>query len=143
MSPADRLPSVQQAATVKAEFKYRQQIAGRISVCLMCMILAALSLAQENTAADNPRARVARISYLKGKVSFLPAGQDQWSEATRNFVVTTGDRLYADKEARAELEVGPYTVRLWEATDLTVTNLNDHIMQLGLEQGTIRVSVYR
>jgi len=107
------------------------------------LLLTALSsctslLAQE----ENPPARAARISYLKGRVSFQPAGQDVWSEATRNFTVTTGDRFYTDKGARAELEVGPYTVRLWEQTDLIVTNLNDQLMQLGLEQGTLRVSVY-
>jgi hypothetical protein len=101
-----------------------------------------LPCSQACFADDNPPARVARISYLKGRVSFQPAGQDQWSEATINFTVTTGDRLYTDKGARAELEVGPYSVRLAERTDLIVTNLNDEIMQLGLEQGTIRLSVY-
>ena len=97
----------------------------------------------EGSAEGNPPARVARISYLKGKVSFLPAGQSQWSEATLNFIVTTGDRIYTDKGARAELEVGPYTVHLSESTDLLVTNLNDQVMQLGLEQGTLRLSVYQ
>ena len=91
--------------------------------------------------ADNPPARVARISYLAGSVSFLRAGVDQWSQAALNFPVTTGDRIYTAKGARAELEAGPYTVRLSDATDLTITNLNDQIMQLGLEQGTFRVSV--
>ena len=103
---------------------------------------AALLGTEASFAEDNPPARVARISYLKGKVSFQPAGHDQWSEATPNFTVTTGDRLYADKDARAELEVGPYSVHLSSATDLLVTNLNDQIMQLGVEQGALRVSVY-
>ena len=105
----------------------------------LCLILLCT---QPSFADDNPPARAARISYLKGKVSFQPARQDQWSEATLNFTVTTGDRLYTDKGARAEFEVGPYTVRLAEQTDLIVTNLNDQIMQLGLEQGTLRLSVY-
>jgi hypothetical protein len=91
---------------------------------------------------DNPPARVARVSYLKGDVSFLRAGVEQWSAAALNFPVTTGDRIYTDKNASAELEVGSYAVRLASSTDLTVTNLNDQIMQLGLEQGTLRVSVY-
>src|SRR3977135_4104473 len=96
-------------------------------LCFLVSFCTAL-IAQE----ENPPARVARISYLKGRVSFQPAGQDVWSEATRNFTVTTGDRLYTDKDARAELEVGPYTIRLWQQTDLIVTNLNDQLMQLGL-----------
>jgi hypothetical protein len=96
-----------------------------------------------STSAENPPSRVARISFLKGKVSFLRAGLDQWSEATLNFPVTIGDRIYTDAGSRAELEVGPYTVRLAAATDLTVTNLNDQIVQLGLEQGTLRFSVHQ
>jgi FecR protein len=109
---------------------------------LTFMVCFLLFCSQPSLADDNPPSRVARVSYLKGKVSFQPAGQDQWSEATINFTVTTGDRLYTDKGARAELEVGPYTVRLAERTDLIVTNLNDEVMQLGLEGGTIRLSVY-
>jgi hypothetical protein len=101
------------------------------------------SSTQENAAAQNPPARVARISYLKGNVSFLRAGLDQWSQAALNFPATTGDRIYTDKGARAELEAGPYTVRLSEFTDLTITNLDDKTMQLGLSQGTLRVTVYQ
>jgi hypothetical protein len=48
----------------------------------------------------------------------------------------------ADQNSRAELEVGPFTIRLSQNTDLTLANLNDQTMQLGLGQGTIRVSVY-
>jgi hypothetical protein len=98
---------------------------------------------QQNPAADNPPARVARISYMKGNVSFLRAGVDQWSRAALNFPATTGDRIYTDHGARAELQIGPYTVRLSESTDLTLTSLTDQIMQLGLQQGVIRLSVYQ
>ena len=58
-----------------------------------------------------------------------------------NYTVTTGDRLYTDQGSRGELEVGTYAVRLAETTDLTFANLNDQTMQLGLGQGSIRVSV--
>ena len=98
---------------------------------------------QQNLAADDPPARVARLSYLKGSVSFLRAGVDQWSQAALNFPVTTGDRIYTDQDAHAELQVGNYTVRLSQRTDLTVTNLNDQVLQLGLEQGTLRLTVYQ
>jgi hypothetical protein len=117
-----------------------------ISLSVVLGPLAVGAPAQENasasTSADNPPSRVARISYLKGNVSFLRAGLDQWSQAALNFPVTTGDRIYTDRGARAELEVGTAAVRLSEFTDVTVTNLNDQIMQLSLDQGTIRLSVY-
>ena len=92
--------------------------------------------------ADDPPARVARISYLKGSVSLQVSGDTGWSEATLNYPVTTGDRLYTDQDSRAELQVGRFAVRFSESTDLTLTNLTDDLMQLGLTQGTIRVSVY-
>jgi FecR protein len=115
---------------------------------LMPLFLVSVSNAQDNDAPrqsstdENPPSRVARLSFTKGNVSFLRAGLDQWSQATPNFPVTTGDRIYTDKKARAELEIGLYAVRLSETTDLTVTNLNDQITQLGVQQGTARVSVY-
>jgi hypothetical protein len=114
----------------------------------MWALLAGTSTAQEDparqgdTTLEDPPARVARVSYLKGNLSFLRAGLEQWSAATLNFPVTIGDRVYTDKNASAELEVGSYAVRLAGGTDLTVTNLNDQTMQLGLEQGTLRMSVY-
>jgi hypothetical protein len=111
--------------------------------CRILFVFLALAAATGLDAQDNPPGRVARISYLKGKVSFLPAGQDQWSEATLNYVVTTGDHIYTDHGAKAEIEVGPYTVRLSEKTDLVITNLTDQVMQLGLDQGTMRLSVYQ
>src|SRR5258708_23355559 len=53
------------------------------------------------------------------------------------FPYTTLFRSYTDKGARTELQVGNFTVRLSEHTDLTVTNLNDQILQLGLQEGTL------
>ena len=94
-------------------------------------------------AQENPPGRVARISYLKGNVSFLPAGQDQWSQATLNFVVTTGDRIYTDKDAKAELEGGAYSIRLAEKTDVTITEIDDTVAQFAVGQGTVRFTVYQ
>lgn len=90
----------------------------------------------------DPPARVARLSFAQGKVSFQPSGEATWSEATVNRPVTTGDRLYTDPGSSAELEVGPFAVRLSGATDVTLANLNDQLLQLGVGQGSVRVTVY-
>jgi hypothetical protein len=90
----------------------------------------------------DPPARVARLSFVRGNVSLQLSGESQWGQASANYTVTTGDRLYTDQGARAELEVGPYAVRLSQTTDLTLANLNDRLMQLGLGQGSIRVTVF-
>lgn len=90
----------------------------------------------------DPPARVARLSLVQGKISFQPTGESEWSEVSVNRTITTGDRLYTDEQSRAELEVGPYAVRLSQTTDLTMANLNNQLMQLGLGQGSIRVTIY-
>jgi hypothetical protein len=90
----------------------------------------------------DPPGRVARLSLADGKVSFQPSGETDWSEASVNRPVTTGDRLYTDQGARAELEIGPFAVRLAQGTDVTLANLNDQLVQLGVGQGTLRMTIY-
>lgn len=107
-----------------------------------CFFAAPAFFAQNAPEPGDPPARVARVSYVSGKVSLQQAGISQWSEASLNYPMTTNDRLYTDQGARAELEVGSAAVRLSSATDLTIANLNSTFMQLGLAQGSIRVSVY-
>jgi hypothetical protein len=95
-----------------------------------------------NNQAGDPPSRVARLSYITGKVSFEPSGEEQWSQASMNYPVTTGDRLYTDDDGRAEFETGNIAVRMAPNTDLSTTNLNDQLVQLGLSQGTLRVRAY-
>ncbi len=109
---------------------------------LLYIILAALVAVPVFADEGDPPARVARISYMHGNVSFQPSGESQWSQASLNYPVTTNDRLFTDQGARAEVEAGPYSVHLSESTDLTMADLNDQIMQLGLGQGIIRVSIF-
>ncbi|HEV2494816.1 MAG TPA: DUF6600 domain-containing protein, partial [Terriglobia bacterium] len=114
----------------------------KVSLSLVAFLLPWL-LAATVFAQGDPPARVARLSYTKGTVSLQLSGATDWSQATLNYTVTTGDRIFADQGSEAELEAGPFALRLSESTDLTIANLNDQIMQLGLAQGTIRVSVYQ
>lgn len=90
----------------------------------------------------DPPDRVLRLSYMQGAVSFEPSGENDWSEATLNYPVATGDRLWTDKSARVELETGNIAIRISAETDLTATNLSDQSIQLGLAQGTVRVRAF-
>jgi len=92
--------------------------------------------------AGDPPTRAARISYLAGTVSAQSSGDTTWSLASVNYPLTTGDRLYADRGARGEIQVGTLTLRVSDATDLTVTSLTDQLVQIGLAQGTLRISVH-
>jgi hypothetical protein len=108
---------------------------------VLSFLLAGLLAITASGDEGDPPARVARLSLAQGKVTFQPSGETDWSEASVNRPVTTGDRIFADQGARAELEVGPFVVRLSEATDVTMANLSDQMMQLGVGQGTVRVTI--
>jgi hypothetical protein len=91
----------------------------------------------------DPPSRVARLGYTTGAVSFSPAGEDDWVEATVNRPLTTGDRLWTDARARAEIQVGGAMIRMSADTGVSVLNLDDEIAQLQLTQGTLNVRVRR
>jgi hypothetical protein len=110
----------------------------KIAVCLSPWLAGVPLFAEEG----DPPGRVARLSYLNGHVSLQPSGEDQWTDASTNHVVTTGDRLYTDQGSRAELEIGPFALHMQQTTDLTIVNLNDRILQVGLTQGSIRLTVF-
>lgn len=90
-------------------------------------------------AASDPPGRVARLSQIQGNISVEPSGVNQWTQASPNYPLTTGDRLYADQDGRAELQMGQMVAYVWHDTDLSVTDLDDQTAQLGLSQGTLRV----
>lgn len=91
----------------------------------------------------DPPSRVARLSYIRGEVSFSPAGEDEWVNATRNRPLIRGDRLWADRGARAELQAGNATFRIDEGTSLQILNLDDRTAQLEITQGTLNLRVRR
>jgi hypothetical protein len=88
---------------------------------------------------SDPPTRVARIGVLMGDVSLEPASVDQFSAAELNYPMTTGDRIYADTGANAELQTGQLAVRLGQQTDLTVTAMTDTLAQFGLAQGSVHL----
>ena len=107
--------------------------------CLAFALCLALPSSAQN---GDPPGRVARLSYMSGSVSFEPSGENTWGTASLNYPLTSGDRLWTDKGARAEVETGNLAVRMAEQTDLTTTTLTDQLVQLGLAQGTIRITAY-
>jgi hypothetical protein len=92
---------------------------------------------------NNPPGRVARLSQLQGNVSLQPSGETDWTAAGQNDTMTSGDRIYTDTDSRAELEIGPFAVRLSQLTDLTVVNLNDQLAQFGIAQGTAQITIFK
>lgn len=94
-------------------------------------------------ASADPPARVARLGYLLGAVSFSPAGEADWDQASLNRPLGTGDRLWTDQGARAEIQVGAVFLRMDAQTSVALLNLDDRVAQLQLTQGTLSVRVRR
>ena len=115
----------------KATFRHRA----------LALVLGVFVLAFGGWANADPPARIARLGYLTGAVSFSPAGEDDWLQATLNRPLTTGDRLWAEPGARTEIQVGRAVVRMSGGTSVSILNLDDQITQLQLAQGALNVRV--
>ena len=94
-------------------------------------------------AGADPPSRVARLGHVSGAVSFSPAGEADWVQATVNRPLTPGDRLWVEPGARAEIQIGGATVRLAADTGVSVLNFDDQIAQLQVTQGRLNVRVRR
>ena len=106
-----------------------------------CTVLLALAAAAAMAQDEDPPSRVARLNYLQGQVSFRPGSVDDWTAATLNYPLTTGDHLWADNGSRAELHVGSTAIRLSATTAVAVLNLDDRVVQLSLTQGSLNVHI--
>jgi FecR protein len=91
--------------------------------------------------ANDPPTRVARISYLDGSVSLQPGGAGDWGAAARNRPITVGDKLWTDKDSRAELQTGVVSIHLGSMTALSFLNLDQTITQMRLAEGSINFRV--
>src|SRR5215472_14772860 len=120
------------------------KLASRFSLAIAIALLVAMLAPQRALADDDdPPGRVARLGYMSGSVSFQPAGTEDWVNAVVNRPITTGDKLWADSDSRAELHLGSANIRIAPNTGFSFLNLNDGITQIQLTAGTMRVRVRR
>jgi hypothetical protein len=109
-------------------------------VALLAIGLPSLAAAQDQ---DDPPGRVARLGYMKGSISFQPAGESDWVQAVSNRPMTTGDQLWSDQDSRAEVELGSVVIRLAGNTGFSFLNLDDRTTQIQLTSGSLNISVRR
>ncbi|MGC2764455.1 MAG: DUF6600 domain-containing protein [Candidatus Acidiferrum sp.] len=90
---------------------------------------------------QNPPSRVARISLTDGSVSLQPGGTGDWGTAQRNRPVTIGDKIWVDKDSRAELQAGQIAIHLGSMTALSFLNLDQNVTQIRMPEGKINFRV--
>src|SRR5215831_9092272 len=106
------------------------------------LLLAAIS-AMVAGAQSDPPGRVGRLNYLAGPVSMQPAGVDDWVDANPNRPLTTGDRVWVDDRARAEIHIGSAALRMYSRTAFEFLNVDDSNVQIRLTEGTLSVHLRR
>src|SRR5437763_4255042 len=95
------------------------------------MLTAPLARADED---KDPPTRVARISYTDGSVSLQPGGQGDWGSAAKNRPMTIGDKLWVEKDSRAELQTGEAAFHLGSMTAFSFLNLDEGTTQVRLAE---------
>lgn len=91
-----------------------------------------------------PVARVARLSFVEGDVSFLRAGVTEWAPVVENLPLLAGDQIYTGSGSRAEIQLarGNY-LRLPENSELTISVLSESGAQFDLTEGIAIIRVER
>ena len=115
---------------------------GRLGLLLLAAGLICFVVPQARADDEkDPPTRVARISYVEGSVSLQPGGQGDWGSAERNRPMTIGDKIWSDKDSRAELQAGNATIHLGSMTALSFLNLDEGITQMRLAEGAVNFRV--
>jgi FecR protein len=99
--------------------------------------------AEAQPATPDPPARAARLQYMNGSISVQPQGTGDWVAGEVNRPLTNSDNIWADKNSRAELSVGTGVIRIDSESSLTLTDVDENIVQLQLHQGALNLHVRR
>jgi hypothetical protein len=87
---------------------------------------------------------VVRVAYFSGEVSYNRGDDpDDWQPASLNFPMTLGDRLYAARNSRVELQTEGGTIYLAPETDFAALNLTYDVKQFSLGMGTASFRIRR
>ena len=143
-----RLISTAKAAYVQSEDRgfvmKTMTFTAKSSLSLLLCFAGLLSFAAPKARADeekDPPTRVARISFVEGSVSLQPGGQGDWGSAAKNRPMTIGDKLWVDKDSRAELQAGAVAIHLGSMSALSFLNLDEGITQMRLAEGSVNFRV--
>ncbi len=87
----------------------------------------------------DPPARIGRIGYLQGDVSFYADRAEGWQPARLNFPVTGKNSIWTNGAGRAEVRIGATALRIERDTVLDFAVVDDNATQLFLQRGTVNV----
>ena len=85
----------------------------------------------------DPPERVGRIAVMTGPVSFHNPGDTQWSTATQNYPVSSGNSFWTEASSLAQLEVSASRIAMAGATEFDVAALDAAGLQGVATQGEV------
>jgi hypothetical protein len=90
---------------------------------------------QPNQNQADPPARVGRVASITGTVSFHDQGDTQWSAASVNYPVSSGNAFWTQPSAETQLEVSDSRIALAPTTEFDIYVLDASGLQGVAEQG--------
>ena len=103
------------------------------------VVLAALAGFSSLALAEDPPAMVGRISAVQGQVTLVGDGEPVG--AGLNWPVTVDNHINTASGARTEFRVGSTAVRLDSDSDLEITGMDDDLLRLRLNYGSVSIRV--
>lgn len=85
--------------------------------------------------------RAGRVSLADGAVSYRPTGGDWAGGVVMNLPVATGSALRTDDNGRAEFRIGDAVVTLAPKSEIFVSRLEPHTVELAVRRGRIGVAI--
>ena len=123
---------------MKTKFGIKTRLGLALAGLLVSVVAAPLRARADE---GDPPSLAARISYVEGNVSLQPNGEGDWGAAAKNRPTTVGDKIWADKDSRAELQAGQASIHMGSMTALSFLNLDQNVMQVRIAEGTINFRV--
>ena len=124
---------------MQKEFNVKLRTLAVLVVVALLATIVPLRLAAQDD--DDPPTRAARLGHVDGSVSFQPAGESEWEPAVPNRPMTTGDKLWADRDSRAGIQLGSTAIHLNGNTGISFLNLDDRTVQIQLSSGSLSLRV--
>lgn len=84
---------------------------------------------------------IGRLNLQQGTVSVSSAGNDRWSAARPGRQLAVGDRIWTDRNARAEVYIGPAALRLDGGTYVEFTGIDEDTIRINASRGNLQLSV--
>ncbi|MES2710155.1 MAG: DUF6600 domain-containing protein [Pseudomonadota bacterium] len=89
--------------------------------------------------AEEPPARVGRLSRVQGSVAFRQSPEEEWTPAVANTALVAGNALYTEPGARAAIQVNQIGIAVEAGTDLQIARLDDEGLIATLPRGSLDI----